>query len=136
MIEDLADTEVDALLYAVTVLEFGRGESNPSLRRAALPVRVLVDCSHAQTRKDYTRQPEVLADLVEQIRAGNRTIMGVMLESNLEAGNQKFEGGRTGLAYGVSITDPCIDRATTERCLCTAADFSAGRAARRAPRPG
>src|SRR5207244_1460062 len=86
-----------------------------------LPARVLVDCSHAQTAKDFTRQPRVLADLMGQIRAGNRSILGFMLESNLEAGNQKHAGGRAGLRYGVSITDACIDWPTTEESLAEAA---------------
>jgi 3-deoxy-7-phosphoheptulonate synthase len=91
------------------------------LARAGLPARVLVDCSHAQTGKDYTRQPEVLADLVRQVRGGTRAIMGFMLESNLAAGSQKLLGGREGLRYGVSITDACIDWETTARCLHEAA---------------
>ena len=91
------------------------------LRKADLPQRIMVDCSHAQTGKDYRRQPDVLADLVEQIRAGNRSIMGFMLESNINSGTQKVTDGRAGLAYGVSITDGCIDWATTERCLLEAA---------------
>ncbi|HTY54257.1 MAG TPA: 3-deoxy-7-phosphoheptulonate synthase [Candidatus Binataceae bacterium] len=92
------------------------------LIKAGLDARVIVDCSHAQTNKDYTKQPAVLAALVEQIRAGNRSIMGVMLESNLGAGNQPLSNGRSGLKYGISITDPCIDWATTERCLVEAAN--------------
>ena len=88
---------------------------------AGLPARMLVDCSHAQTAKDFTRQPRVLDDLVVQMRAGNRSIMGFMLESNLEAGNQKLAGGRAGLRYGVSITDACVDWPTTEQSLTEAA---------------
>jgi 3-deoxy-7-phosphoheptulonate synthase len=91
------------------------------LANAGLPCGVLVDCSHGQTRKDHRHQPEVLADLIRQIRAGNRSIMGFMLESNLKAGNQKVVNGRAGLQYGVSITDACIDWETTERCLTEAA---------------
>ncbi len=91
------------------------------LVKAGLPARILVDCSHAQTGKDYARQPEVLADLIRQIRAGNHSIMGFMLESNLKAGSQKVERGREGLQYGVSITDACIDWEITERCLSEAA---------------
>ena len=87
------------------------------LEKAGLPVRILVDCSHAQTGKDYTKQPEILRDLVQQIRAGNRSIMGFMLESNLGAGTQPVTDGRAGLRYGVSVTDGCIDWETTERCL-------------------
>jgi 3-deoxy-7-phosphoheptulonate synthase len=91
------------------------------LTRAGFPARIMVDCSHAQTGKDYTRQPEVFADLVGQIRAGSRSIMGCMLESNLKAGAQKLPPGGDGLEYGVSITDACIDWETTERCLTDAA---------------
>jgi 3-deoxy-7-phosphoheptulonate synthase len=92
------------------------------LATAGLPRGILVDCSHGQTRKDHRRQPEVLADLIRQIRAGNRSIMGFMLESNINAGNQKVVTGRAGLQYGVSITDACIDWDTTERCLTDAAE--------------
>jgi 3-deoxy-7-phosphoheptulonate synthase len=92
------------------------------LRAATLPSRIVVDCSHAQTRKDASRQADVLADLVEQLRAGAPAIMGFMLESNLAAGTQKVTNGRAGLAYGVSITDPCMDWATTERCLLRTAE--------------
>jgi 3-deoxy-7-phosphoheptulonate synthase len=90
------------------------------LRAKRLPWRVMVDCSHAQTGKDYTRQPEVLADLVRQIRDGGSPIMGFMLESNLAAGNQPV-ADRGRLTYGVSITDACIDWPATARCLGEAA---------------
>jgi len=96
------------------------------LRRSGLPSRIVVDCSHAQTGKDYTRQPEVLADVVRQARVGDSPIMGFMLESNLGAGSQPLTGGRDGLAYGVSITDACIDWTTTERCLVEAARLLSG----------
>ncbi len=92
------------------------------LIKAKLEPRMMVDCSHAQTNKDYTRQPAVLGALVDQIRSGNRSIMGAMLESNLFAGNQPLSDGRAKLKYGVSITDPCIDWETTERCLLGAAE--------------
>lgn len=96
-------------------------ETSRLLRAAGLEPRVLVDCSHAQTKKDYRKQPEVLATLIAQVRSGNRAIMGVMLESNIEAGNQPIVPDRTKLKYGVSVTDPCIDWPTTERCLIEAA---------------
>jgi 3-deoxy-7-phosphoheptulonate synthase len=89
---------------------------------AGLEPRVIVDCSHAQTNKDYRKQPAVLAALADQIRAGSHAIMGVMLESNIEAGNQPLISDRSRLRYGISITDPCIDWPTTERCLLEAAD--------------
>ncbi|MGC1679002.1 MAG: hypothetical protein WA740_15850, partial [Candidatus Binataceae bacterium] len=65
--------------------------------------------------------PVVLEELIGQISSGSRAIMGVMLESNLEAGNQSLDGGRASLKYGVSVTDPCIDWPTTERHLRAAA---------------
>jgi 3-deoxy-7-phosphoheptulonate synthase len=92
------------------------------LVKAGLEPRVMVDCSHAQTNKDYRKQPSVLAALCDQIRASSRAIMGVMLESNINAGNQPLLADRSTLKYGVSITDPCIDWPTTERCLLEAAD--------------
>src|SRR5271167_4708340 len=99
------------------------GECEQLLLGAGLPARVMVDCSHAQTSKDYTRQPAVLRALIDQVRAGNSSIMGVMLESNIEAGNQKLSADRNALKYGVSITDPCIDWPTTERCILEAAEL-------------
>jgi len=59
----------------------------------------------------------VLRDCVEQIRAGNRSIVGFMIESNIEAGNQPIPAYRSQLKYGVSVTDPCIDWPTTETIL-------------------
>jgi 3-deoxy-7-phosphoheptulonate synthase len=103
--------------YDATSIE----ECHRLLAKAGLEPRVMVDCSHAQTSKDYTRQLPVLAALVDQIRSGNRTIMGVMLESNIGAGNQPLSKDRATLKYGVSITDPCLDWPTTERCLRDAA---------------
>jgi len=91
------------------------------LAKAGLEPRVMVDCSHAQTSKDYTKQPGVLGSLVEQICGGSRAIMGAMIESNINAGNQPLSRDRSKLKYGVSITDPCIDWSTTERCLTEAA---------------
>lgn len=96
-------------------------ECQQLLANAGLEPRLMVDCSHAQTSKDYTKQPGVLSALVEQVRGGSRAIMGAMLESNLNAGNQPLAGDRSKLKYGVSITDPCIDWPTTERCLTEAA---------------
>ena len=105
------------------------------LIKAALPPRLMVDCSHAQTNKDYTRQPGVLAALVEQLCSGNRTIMGVMLESNLGSGNQPLVGERAKLKYGISITDPCIDWPTTEQCVTAAARMLAACAPDREGQP-
>jgi 3-deoxy-7-phosphoheptulonate synthase len=67
----------------------------------------MVDCSHGNSQKDYTRQPEVLQYLCTQITAGSYNICGVMLESHLVAGRQDHDRG-TPLVYGQSITDACI----------------------------
>jgi 3-deoxy-7-phosphoheptulonate synthase len=98
------------------------------LKLAELEPRVLVDCSHAQTAKDYTRQPSVLKALLEQRCSSGNAIMGVMLESNIGPGNQPLAHDRTHLKYGISITDPCIDWPTTEQCLSAAADSLAAAA--------
>jgi 3-deoxy-7-phosphoheptulonate synthase len=99
------------------------------LKEAGLEPRVLVDCSHAQTAKDYTRQSVVLQTLVEQRCNHGNAIMGVMLESNIGAGNQPLVHNRADLKYGISITDPCIDWSTTEQCLSEAAETLASSAA-------
>jgi len=96
-------------------------ECRKMLADASLEPRVIVDCSHAQTSKDFTKQPDVLRALVGQVCAGSSAIMGVMLESNIEAGSQPVSSNRAKLKYGVSITDPCIDWPTTERCIMDAA---------------
>jgi 3-deoxy-7-phosphoheptulonate synthase len=84
------------------------------LAKAGLPKAVLVDCSHDNSAKQPERQPEVMRALLAQMAAGNTSIMGAMLESNLFAGNQPFPQPRAQLRYGVSITDACIDWPTTE----------------------
>ena len=67
--------------------------------------------------KDHTLQPLVFADCLHQIRESNRSIVGLMLESNLGAGNQSIPDDRSQLRYGVSVTDACIDWPTTEELL-------------------
>ena len=67
--------------------------------------------------RDHALQPLVFNDCVHQILEGNRSIVGMMLESNLEAGNQPIPEDLSKLRYGVSVTDPCIDWATTEEVL-------------------
>ncbi len=88
-----------------------------ALERAGLPANIVIDCSHANAMKDHTLQPLVFSDCVHQIREGNRSIVGLMLESNLEAGTQPFSGDPSQLRYGVSVTDACIDWRTTEELL-------------------
>ena len=88
-----------------------------ALAKQKLPNNIVVDCSHANSSKDPARQPEVFDDVVKQIAAGNKSIMGVMLESNIHAGNQAIPEDLSLLRYGVSVTDGCIDWATTETSL-------------------
>jgi 3-deoxy-7-phosphoheptulonate synthase len=78
------------------------------MEKAGIPPRIMIDCSHANSNKDHTRQGLVCRNVAAQIAAGDRRIMGVMIESNLVAGAQKFEPGKP-LVYGQSITDACID---------------------------
>lgn len=92
------------------------------LRQAGLPENIVVDCSHANSNKDPQLQVLVLRNCVNQILDGNRSIRGVMLESNIHFGQQALGDGLEGLRYGVSITDPCIDWETTERSLQDAAN--------------
>ena len=84
------------------------------LSEAGVTPHLLVDCSHGNCNKDYTRMHLAFRDVVEQRAAGNTRVIGCMLESNLNPGNQKLNGGREGLAHGVSITDPCIGWQETE----------------------
>ncbi|MFI5335838.1 MAG: 3-deoxy-7-phosphoheptulonate synthase [Opitutales bacterium] len=87
------------------------------LGAAHLPKSILVDCSHDNSAKRPELQPEVMRALQGQITAGNRSIMGAMVESNLGAGSQPFPQPREKLRYGVSITDGCIDWAATEKLV-------------------
>ena len=92
------------------------GETSAKLTRAGLDPRIMIDFSHANSNKDYRRQSIVGADVAGQIAAGDRNIMGVMIESNLVAGAQKLEEGKP-LTYGQSITDACIDWPETHKLL-------------------
>ncbi len=87
------------------------------LESAALPLNIMVDCSHANSNKNYELQPLVLENVANQIVEGNRSIVGVMIESNLKPGNQGIPKNLADLEYGVSITDACIDWETTEKSL-------------------
>ena len=79
-----------------------------ALKDAGLPARLLVDCSHGNSGKDYRRQPEVAADIARQLANGSKAIAGVLLESHLVEGRQDIADGRKGLRYGQSVTDGCI----------------------------
>ena len=87
------------------------------LAKHELLSNIVVDCSHANSNKDPSLQPLVLNDLVHQIIEGNQSIVGAMLESNINAGNQSIPADVQELKYGVSVTEACIDWTTTERVL-------------------
>jgi 3-deoxy-7-phosphoheptulonate synthase len=103
--------------------------ASQTLTTAGLPSGVMIDCSHANSEKDYTRQALVWRDAIEQRAAGGSPIVGLMLESNLHEGNQKLTADLSQLKYGVSITDGCIGWNQTEELLLSAHDAlrSAGR---------
>ena len=84
---------------------------------AGLPTNIVVDCSHANSNKDHNVQPMVLNDITHQIKDGNRSICGVMIESNINEGNQSIPEDLSQLKYGVSVTDACISWESTESSL-------------------
>ena len=84
------------------------------LAAAGLPSRVMIDCSHANSGKDHVRQAEVAHEIADRIAAGERGISGLMLESFLVGGAQSLGGE---LVYGQSVTDKCMDFATTADAL-------------------
>jgi 3-deoxy-7-phosphoheptulonate synthase len=88
-----------------------------ALERAGVAPRMMVDCSHDNSGKDFRKQPGVVDDIADQIARGSSHVLGVMIESNLVEGRQDFEAGPASLVYGQSITDACIDMATTEQLL-------------------
>ncbi len=87
------------------------------LTMAGLPERLMIDCSHGNSNKDFRRQADVLIDVANQVRDGSKQILGVMLESHLVEGNQKLTNDLSSLTYGQSITDACIDISTTAELL-------------------
>jgi 3-deoxy-7-phosphoheptulonate synthase len=93
-----------------------------ALGKAKLPASIVVDCSHANSLKDHALQPLVFHDCAHQIQEGNRSIVGLMVESNLAAGSQPIPANLAELKYGVSVTDPCVDWPTTEEMLLRARD--------------
>ena len=88
-----------------------------ALAKAGVPVNIVVDCSHANSNKQPELQPLVVDNVANQILEGNQSIVGLMIESNLKAGNQPIPDNLNDLEYGVSVTDGCIDWETTEQCL-------------------
>lgn len=90
------------------------------LKKHQLPQRIMIDCSHGNSRKNYERQSIVFSSAIEQIKNGNHAIVGLMLESYLAPGRQAWADDPSRLAYGISITDPCIGWEETEELLLTA----------------
>tara|TARA_R110001592_G_scaffold363036_1_gene679459 strand:- start:78540 stop:79610 length:1071 start_codon:yes stop_codon:yes gene_type:complete len=113
--------------YGHIVLRGGSGGPNydsvhirlceEALDKAAVPRNIMVDCSHANSNKKPELQPLVVENVANQIIEGNKSIVGLMIESNINAGNQPIPANLDELAYGVSVTDGCIDWETTENCL-------------------
>ena len=88
-----------------------------ALASAGLPANIMVDCSHANSNKQPELQPLVVENVGNQVLEGNQSIVGLMIESNLKAGNQPIPANLDELEYGVSVTDGCIDWQTTATCL-------------------
>jgi 3-deoxy-7-phosphoheptulonate synthase len=113
--------------YGHVVLRGGGGRPNydsvsvslaeEALAKAKLPRNLVIDCSHANSFKKAEMQPRVMADVVQQIRHGNRSVVGLMIESFLEAGNQPIPDDLSQLKYGCSVTDACIDWDATEQMI-------------------
>ncbi|MBP9805215.1 MAG: 3-deoxy-7-phosphoheptulonate synthase [Candidatus Accumulibacter sp.] len=113
--------------YGHLVLRGGDGRPNydtvsvqiaeQALAKAGLPTNIVVDCSHANSYKKPEWQPLVMADVVNQVRLGNQSLVGMMIESNLVAGNQAIPEDLTQLRYGCSVTDACVDWETTEKMI-------------------
>ncbi len=87
------------------------------LSQSGLDQRVMIDCSHGNSKKDFRRQSEVLKSVASQMRLGSRNVLGVMIESHLVEGNQKLSHDLSKLTYGQSITDACINIDMTEKLL-------------------
>lgn len=113
--------------YGHIVLRGGNGKPNydsvsvalceQALAAAGVCPYIMVDCNHENSSKDPALQPLVAANVTNQIIEGNQSIIGLMIESNLNWGNQTIPEDLAALKYGVSVTDACIDWATTEKCI-------------------
>jgi 3-deoxy-7-phosphoheptulonate synthase len=88
-----------------------------SLAKAGISTNIMVDCSHANSNKNHELQPLVMDNVANQILEGNKTIIGLMIESNLNEGNQPITEDLSKLKPGVSVTDACIGWETTESAL-------------------
>lgn len=113
--------------YSHVVLRGGRNGPNydsvnialteQALEKAGLPYNIVVDCSHANSNKNPQLQPLVMDNCIRQITEGNQSIVGLMIESHLNEGNQNISANIDELQYGVSVTDGCVNWETTEKML-------------------
>ncbi len=113
--------------YAHVVLRGGNGKPNydagsvaeaeNALAKAKVSNKIMIDASHANSNKDPYLQPLVLKNITEQIQDGNKSIVGIMIESHLKGGRQDIPDNLDALEYGKSVTDGCIDWETTEKAL-------------------
>lgn len=113
--------------HAHIVLRGGGGQTNydsvnvavceEQLLKAGISANIMIDCSHANSSKDPGRQPLVMENVANQILEGNRSIIGLMVESNIGWGNQSIPEDLNDLQYGVSVTDACVDWETTEKMI-------------------
>jgi 3-deoxy-7-phosphoheptulonate synthase len=116
--------------YGHIILRGGGGKPNfdaesiqvaeEKLKKADLPPRIVIDCSHGNSNKDHKLQASVFENVIQQIVNGNTSIVGLMLESNLNEGNQPFCSNPEELKYGVSVTDKCIGWEETEKIILAA----------------
>ena len=117
--------------YGHLVLRGGGGRPNfdtvsislaeQALAKAKMPGNIVVDCSHANSWKKPELQPLVMRDVIHQIREGNRSVVGLMIESFLEAGAQPIPEDLSKLRYGQSVTDACVSWDTTVEMLSSSA---------------
>lgn len=113
--------------YGHVILRGGGGKPNydaaniklveEKLKKADLPEKIVIDCSHGNSNKDYNLQASVFENVIQQILDGNQSIVGMMLESNLYEGNQPIPCHLEDLKYGVSVTDACISWEKTEQII-------------------
>ena len=113
--------------YGHVVLRGGNGKPNydsvsvalceQELQKSKLIPNIMVDCSHANSNKNHELQTLVMENVANQIQEGNKSIIGLMVESNIGPGNQNIPADLSELKYGVSVTDACIDWDTTEKAL-------------------
>jgi 3-deoxy-7-phosphoheptulonate synthase len=118
--------------YGHVILRGGEGKPNydsvsvaeveTALKKAGMAPRIVIDCSHGNSNKDYRLQPIVMESVIQQIINGNTSMVGLMLESNLAEGSQSIPADLSQLQYGVSVTDKCINWLETERIIMAAFD--------------